>query len=218
VYAAPGARQERLTLLESQPTATVALAVTVGERQRLASRLLAARVPQDVAATRRRRLRAPARDTGRQGRATRLAWAAWTILVTKVPVERLTWQEALGLGRMRWQIALRCKLWKSQGRVEESRSTTPWRILGEVSAKLLAMLVPHGVFLVRLWASPDRSLTNAAQTVQTHALHLASAFTRVQRLGRALLTVKRCLAAECRMPRRQKPPNTYQLLLQATGP
>ena len=91
-------------------------------------------------------------------------------------------------------------------------------ILCEVYAKLLAMLVQHWVFLVSCWASPDRSLTKAAQTVQKHALHLASAFARSKRLADALLTVKRCLAAGCRMNRRKKHPNTYQLLLGATGP
>ena len=218
VYDATGARQELLTLLETQPTDTIEMAVALGERQRLAARLLAVRVPQDVADTRRRRLRKAARDKGRQVRAARLALAAWTIFVTNVPVERLTLREALVLGRMRWQIALLFKLWKSHGRVDESRSTKPWRILCEVDAKLLAMLVQHWVFLVSFWAYPDRSLTKAAQTIQKHALHLASAFTSVQRLGRALLTVKRCLAAGCQMNRRKKHPNTYQLLLQATGP
>ena len=169
-----------------------------------------------MAETRRRRFRAAAHKKGRQVSATRLALAAWTVLVTNVPA-RLTLREALVLARMRWQIELLFKLWKSHGRVDESRSTKPWRILCEVYAKLLAMLVQHWVFLVSCWAYPDRSLTKAAQTVQKHALHLASAFGSVQRLG-ALLTVKRCLAAGCRMNRRKKHPNTYQLLLDATGP
>jgi hypothetical protein len=216
VYDATGVRQDLLTLLESQPTDTVELAVALGERQRLAARLLAVRVPQDVAETRRRRLRKAARDKGRQVSATRLALAAWTLFVTNVPAERLPLREALVLGRMRWQLALLCKLWKSHGRVDESRSTKPWRILCEVYAKLLAMLVQHWVFLVSFWAYPDRSLTKAAQTVQKHALHLASAFTSIRRLGQALLTVKRCLAAGCRMNRRKKHPNPYQLLLDAT--
>ena len=215
---ATGARQDLLTLLESQPTDTVELAVALGERQRLAARLLAVRVPQDVADTRRRRLRQAARDKGRQVSAIGLALAAWTLFVTNVPAERLTLREALVLGRMRWQIELLFKLWKSHGHVDESRSTKAWRILCEVYAKLLAMLVQHWVFLVSFWAYPDRSLTKAAQTVQKHALHLASAFSSVQRLGRALLTVQRCLAAGCRMNRRKKHPNTYQLLLQATEP
>ena len=218
VYDATGARQALLTLLESPPTDTVGLAVALGERQRPAARLVAVRVPQDGADTRRRRLRKTARDKGRQGSAPRLALAAWTVFVTNVPAERLPLREALVLGRMRGQIELLFKVWKSHGRLDESRSTKPWRILCEVDAKLLAMLVQHWVFLISVWASPDRSLTKAAQTVQKHALPLASAFSSAQRLGQALLTVKRCLAAGGRMKRRKKHPNTYQLLLQATGP
>ena len=79
VYEATGDRRELLELLETQATDTVALAVALGERQHLAARLLAVRVPQDGAELRRRRLRAVARDTGRQVRATRLALAAWTL-------------------------------------------------------------------------------------------------------------------------------------------
>jgi len=218
VYDATGARQDLLPLLETQPTDTVELAVALGERQRLAARLVAVRVPQDVADTRRRRLRQAARDKGRQVSATRLALAAWTLFVTNVPANRLTLREAVVLGRLRGQIELLFKLWKSHGHVDESRSPKPWRILCEVYAKLLAMLVQHWGCLVSFWAYPDRSLPKAAQTVQKHALHLASAFSSVKRRGRALLTVKRCLAAGCRINRRNKHPNTYQLLLQATGP
>ena len=73
-----------------------------------------------------------------------------------------------------------------------------------------------GSILVSLWASPDRSLTKAAHTVQKHALHLASSFGSLHHLMLAIATVKRCLAAGCRMNRRKKSPNTYQLLLDAT--
>jgi Transposase DDE domain len=188
------------------------MAVMLGETQRLPARLLAVRVPQEVAATRRRRLREAARKKGRQASTTRLALAAWTLLVTNVPGDRLTLREALVLARVRWQIELLCKLWKSHGGVDESRSTQPWRMLCEVYAKLLAMLVQHWVFLVSCWAYPNRSLVKAAQTVQKHALHLASTFGSLRRLLTALSTVQRCVAAGCRMNRRKKHPNTHQLL------
>jgi hypothetical protein len=183
----------------------------------LPARLLAVRVPLAVADERRRRLRAIARKKGRTVRARRLALAAWTMVVTNVPSERLPVREALVLGRARWQIELLFKLWKSQGRVDASRSLKPWRILCEVYAKRLAMVVQHGLFLVSCWAYPHRSLTKAAQTVQKHALHVASAFCRLPALVMAITTVQRCLAAGCRMNRRKKPPNTYQLLLDAVG-
>jgi hypothetical protein len=90
-------------------------------------------------------------------------------------------------------------------------------MLCEVYAKLLAMLIHPWVFLVSCWTYPDRSLTKAAQTVQKHAVHMARAFARSTRLVDALRTRKRCLTAGCRMNPRKKPPNTYQLLLNATS-
>jgi Transposase DDE domain len=212
IYAATGQRQDLLALLTAQPAATLDMAVALGETPRLPARLLAVRVPQEVAATRRRRLREAARKKGRQASTTRLALAAWTLLVTNIPGDRLTLREALVLARVRWQIELLFKLWTSHGRVDESRSTKPWRILCEVYAKLLAMLVQHWVFLVSCWAYPNRSLVKAAQTVQKYALHLASTFGRLRRLIIALSTVQHCVAAGCRMNRRKKHPNTYQLL------
>jgi Transposase DDE domain len=216
VYDTTGQQRDLLTLREAQPTATLALAVELGEASRRPARWLAGRGPPAVADERRRRWRAAARKPGRMVSARRLAWAAWTMLVTNVPVERLTVREALVLGRARWQIELLFKLWKSQGRVDESRSLKPWRILCEVYAKLLAMGVQHWLFLVSCWTYPHRSLTKAAQTVQKHAFYMASAFCRLTSLVIAITTVKRCLAAGCRMNRRKKHPNTYQLLLEAT--
>jgi hypothetical protein len=217
IYDTAGQQRDLLALLDAQSAETVDLAVTLGEVHRLPARLLAVRVPQAVADERRRRWRAVARKKGRMVSARRLALAAWTMLVTNVPSDRLTVREALVLGRARWQIELLFKLWKSHGRVDESRSLKPWRILCEVYAKLLAMVVQHWLFLVSCWAYPHRSLTKAAQTVQKHALHVASAFGRLPSLVRAITTVQRCLAAGCRMNRRKKHPNTYQLLLEATS-
>lgn len=213
VYTDDGHRVVVLQLLEAQPEATVDLPIRLGATHRLPARLLAVRVPQEVANQRRRRLRAEAQRKGTAVTAARLALAAWTILVTNVPAERLSVEEALVLARCRWQIELLFKLWKSHGRVDESRSTKPWRVLCEVYAKLLAMVVQHWLFLVSCWAYPDRSLPKAAQTVRKHALHLASAFCDSAQLQQAIGTIARCLTTGCRLNRRKTAPNTYQLLL-----
>jgi hypothetical protein len=217
VYDADGRRWDVLHLLAAPgAVAQVDLPVTLGAQQRLPARLLAVRVPHEVADQRRRRLRADARDRGRTPSAARLAWCDWTILVTNVPADLLSLREALVLARARWQVELLFKLWKSHGHIDESRSGKPWRVLCEVYAKLLAMVVQHWLLLTGCWTYPDRSLVKAAQTVRLHTLHLASALTCPAALEDAIALIHRCLAAGCRLNRRRKKPNTYQLLLDPT--
>jgi hypothetical protein len=213
LYDAQGRRWDVRDLLAAQGAVQVDLPIALGAQQRLPARLLAVRVPQEVADQRRHRLRASARDRGRTPSAARLAWCDWTLLVTNGPPEMLTVREALVLARARWQIELLFKLWKSHGHIDESRSGKPWRVLCEVYAKLLAMVVQHWLLLTGCWASPDRSLVKAAQTVRHHAMHLASALACPAALGAAITVIHRCLAAGCRLNRRKKKPNTYQLLL-----
>lgn len=218
VYDAAGQRHDVLALLEAQRSVLVDVPIKLGVTHQLSARLLAIKVPQEVADQRRRRLRADARRKGTAVSATRLALAGWTILVSNVPPEVLTVHEALVLARTRWQLELLFKLWKSQGCIDESRSSKPWRVLCEVYAKLLAMVVQHWLFLVSCWRYPDRSLMKAAQTAGApwakHAFHLASTFVDTPDLSRAIATIQRCLAAGCRMNRRKKAPNTFQLLLE----
>lgn len=217
VFAGDGQRWDDLAaLLDAQATARVDLPVTLGVQQRLPARLLAVRVPQEVADQRRRRLRAEAKRKGQSVSARRLALAAWTIFVTNAPAQVVTLEAGLVLGRARWQIELLFKLWKSHGRIDESRSTKPWRVLGDVYAKLLAMIVQHWIMLIDLWGYPDRSLVKAAKTVAKYALQLATGLWHHARTQETLDIITRCLQAGCRLERRKQHPNTYQLLLAAT--
>jgi Transposase DDE domain len=188
-------------------------AVQLGVAQRLPARLLAVRVPAEVANQRRRQLRARAAKHGRTPTAETLALADWTVLVTNAPAALLTIQEALVLLRARWQVELLFKLWKQHGHLDESRSRKPWRVLTEIFAKLLALLVQHWVVLTGCWDRPDRSLVKAAHTLRAHALHLLSALCSAPQLRRALAIIHRCLRAGCRLNPRKRHPNTYQLLL-----
>jgi len=128
----------------------------------------------------------------------------------------LSLREVLVVARARWQIELLFKLWKSHGRIDESRSGKPWRVICDVYAKLLAMVVSHWAWLLSLWDYPDRSLAKAAQTVQKYALQLATGLWSQTRTRETLETIARCLAKGCRMNPRKKHPNTYQLLLALT--
>jgi hypothetical protein len=190
--------------------------VWVGQGQRVRARLLIQRVPQEVADQRRRRIRKAAREKGVSPSAAALALAAWTILMTNIPAEVLTLAQALVVIKVRWQIELLFKLWKSQGQLDTWRTGKPARILCEVYAKLIAMVVQHWALVVGCWRFPDRSLVKAAQVVREQAVELASARARVDRLSEVLETIQRVLKRTARMNTRKKHPNTYQLLLALT--
>jgi hypothetical protein len=173
LFTADGRRHDSAaTLLAAQETARVELVVWLGVTQRLRCRLLAERVPPAVAEVRRRRLRDDARRQRRRLTAETLALADWTVLVTNAPAEKLSLAEALVLRRARWQIELLFKLWKGHGRIDESRSADPDRVLCEVYAKLLAMVVQHWLMLLGDSSRPDRSPVQAARTVRAHAFGL----------------------------------------------
>lgn len=198
--------------LAAQPAGPVDSPIRLGVAQQLPCRLLATRVSPAMAAERRRELRAEARRRGQAVSAERLKLADWTVFVTNVPVAWLSLEQAWVLARVRWQIELLFKLWKSQGQVDEWRSRKPWRILCEVYAKLLGQLVQHWILLVSCWQRPDRSLVKAAATIREYAAHLASTFGQPAAFKTALQLVQHCLAYGCRLNKRRGAPSTFQRL------
>jgi hypothetical protein len=145
-----GQALDLLQLLPAAEQTGLDRTVQVSEH-RLVCRLVAVRVPSQVAEARRRKLHAEAKDKGRMPSARQLALCDWVIFLTNVPTERLSVVEILGLARARWPIELLFKLWKSDGHVDESRSAKPYRMLCEVYAKLLIMLMQHWVAITCGW-------------------------------------------------------------------
>jgi hypothetical protein len=212
-FDATGQRVTLSAMLKAQPSETIDLDVSIGLEQHLLCRLVAQRVPPEVAAKRRRRLKDEARRRKQPVNHERWLLAEWTIYVTNVPRSLLSPHEALVLAHVRWQIELLIKLWKSHGCIDESRSAKRWRILCEVYAKLLAMLIQHWLLLISCWCYPDRSLPKAAKTLQKHARHLELAFKSPERLVEAITDLCRCLAHGCRINKSKKDPRTYQELM-----
>src|SRR5215203_3228649 len=194
VYRANGQSWDLTAWLAQQADATGEYAIQLGAKDRLPCRLLIAPVPAEVAAERRRRLRAEATKRGQTPSAEQLARADWTLYVTNVPGTLLSWQEALVVGHARWQIELLFKHWKSQGHLDDWRSTQPWRILGEVYAKLIGRVLQHWLFVLGCWGAAARSRVKAGQTIQQHALLLALTLEMRHQLQSALRILAACLA------------------------
>src|SRR5262249_37107874 len=212
LYDAAGTEWSVAEFLRQQASAEVDVLVAAGQKDCLPCRLLAKRVPPEVAAKRRQRLREKAIRKGRRVSQERWELAAWTVYITNVPAAMLSLKEALVLGRCRWQIELLFKLWKNEGHIDESRSAKPWRILCEVYAKLLGMVVQHWLLLVSVWSYSVRSLVKASRAVRTHALLLAKRLQLGYLVCATIESLQVCLAVGSRINKRRKDPPTFQLL------
>jgi hypothetical protein len=182
----------------------------------LPMRLLAVPVPPEVVAERRVQLIRSAQKHGRAANHEQMLLCAWTIALTDVPAELLSLPEALVLLRLRWQIELLIKLFKQQGKVDEWRSHKPMRILCELFAKLIGLLIQHWLLLSSCWQDPHRSLFKAAKAVRSHAILLAYALAEVLSLSFVLQQIQRAAQHGSRLNPRKKRPNTSQLLLAGT--
>jgi hypothetical protein len=188
------------------------LHVRVGARHWLPMRLLMLKVPKEVGDQRREELLRDAQRRGQTVSQQTLRLADWTLLLTDVPSKRLRFEEALVLLRERWQMELLYKLWKSDGLLDQWRSSNPWRILCEVYAKLIALLIQHWLIVLFAWHDPQRSLVKLAQVVRDTAWLLMDALAGHRRVGEALELIGRRMRSGCQMNRRRKWPNSAQLL------
>lgn len=212
VFAADDRKYKLLEFLQAQPlAATLDVPVRLGATH-VPARLLAVRVPEEVANRRRQRLRRKASKSGRAVSSDVLALCDWDVLITNVPAEKLTLAEVWALRRVRWQVELLFKVWKGQGHVDEWHGQQPYRVLCELAAKLLAMVVQHWALLVMGGTSLQYSHQRGAVCVRRSALWLLWALGNIVELCVVLAKLQRQLQRRAIETRRRRPA-TYQLLL-----
>jgi hypothetical protein len=201
-----------LPWLEEQPGPFVDRPILLGQQQCLPCRLIAWRLPQEQADRRRQKLRQEIlRKRGQEPSAERLAWCDWTILVTSVPEEQLTPQEAVIMYRARWQVELLFKRWKSQGLVAELNGSTAVRQMVRVWSRLLAVVVQQWLLLPSIWGDPTKSLSKASEAVRQFAGRLAATVDDPLALEQVLYDLRKTLAKTCRRNSRSRP-GTFELL------
>jgi hypothetical protein len=192
----------------------VDVAVLLGEKERLSCRMIAIRVPAEVAARRRQQARERALKHGRREPSQEyLALLEWTIFVTNCPVGLLSWKEVVVLYRARWQIELLFKLWKSHNRLEQRElHASPQRQMAVLYAKLIGVIAQHWILLTTTWNDGHRSLRKAAAHVRTWIVLFSEVLDNVCRLGDLLRRLQAAIANAARITRRKKHPSLFQLL------
>ncbi len=163
VFDAEGNPLDLLGYLRKLPTALVDREILMGMSERLPCRLIAVRVPEEVANRRRQQAREDAKRRGRTPSAEYLELLGWSLFVTNVPAEDLTWKAVVVLYRARWQIELLFKLWKSHNHLARSRAgASALEVLAVFYAKLLGVVLQNWILLATASASEGRSMPKAA--------------------------------------------------------
>ncbi len=178
-------------------------------------RLLVKRVPAEVAVQRQQRIREYAVKHSKPVNLVALDLAHWTIIVTNVPMSMLSLEQAFVVMRARWQIELLFKLWKEHALIDEWTTTNGWRILCEVYAKLIAMVVQHWVLLLACWDDPHHSLTGVAEVLREHVPTLVHGFCHHLRLGKALRLMIQSVRGGCSTEARSTRLSTSRLVQSA---
>lgn len=214
VWNGVGQRVEVLDLLPKVEQETVDLPVLLGASKQVKVRLIARKMPEGVVKRRREHLKEYAHKQNKPINERQWELLQWMIVLTNVPPSLLSAAEAMVLLRARWQIELLWKWWKDQGKVDEWQTAKPERILCELYAKLLGMLVQHWLLLLACWDDPHRSLVGAVQVIREQIPTLVHGLTGRLPLGKVIRCILDVFAGGCSIPRRHHRLSTSHWLLE----
>ena len=187
--------------------------VQLGLQERLPCRLIAVRVPEEVAHRRRQKAREKARKHGRELSAEYSELLGWSLFVTNLPPERLTWKEAVVLYRARWQIELLFKLWKSHNQLALHRpGATAMEAMAVLWAKLIGVMLQHWLLLSAAWPDDRRSLFKAARVLRDWIVTLIEALDDRDQLLILVTKLTNHLTHVAKIQSRKNHPSHFQLL------
>jgi len=199
------------TLLANWPSDHIDMPVRIGAKGELTCRLLARRCPEEVTTRRRDKLACAARKKGRKVSARQQEMAGWTLVVTDLPREKLSFEEAWQLYRARWQVELLFKRMKSSGGLDQTAGKLRERVLCELLAKLLGQVAANWMLLLRGGPLEEFSVAKGQKVIQETARLLRQSVAEL----RILRWVLAQLASELGRlrPSKRKRPTTRDRLL-----
>lgn len=211
-------RFDLLSHLKATKGNEVDISVRIGSKVKTSVRLIALRLPKDVAAQRRRKAKEQAKADGRRPTpsAERLALLDWAIFVTNVPGNLLSVEQITLIYRLRWQIELIFKVWKSCAKIKTIGAFRTERVLCQLYARLTALVLFHFLIAPKIAMYKDLSLAKAFSVIKRQAIRIIEAFAgSTKQLVKVLKKIDNGLLRFARMDKRKKNPNTYQLLEEA---
>lgn len=209
-----GIKHDLVSWLNSQQQGVVDCRIELGLKDRFACRLIAYRVPKEIANRRRQKLITASRSkTGRQPSAGSLAACGWEFMVTNLSEEQLSVTEAIVMYRTRWQIELLFKRWKSHGLIARLDGSNDVVTMTKFWIRLCAALIQHWLTIVAAW-SPTLSLSldKVARQIRDFVREIATDLSTSGDLIDVLHRFCRTSRVGCKLNPRRKKPGTLSLL------
>ncbi len=117
----------------------------LGSNTKLKVRIVCRKLSQEQSAYRRRKANKLAKSRGYQSSSKNQQLLDWAIFITNIPSDYINAKDLALLYRLRWQVELLFKLYKSYGRIDKFNSKKTYRILCQIYAKLIAMSIFHSL-------------------------------------------------------------------------
>ena len=187
--------------------------VSVGHK-RVPARLVAFRLSPEAAARRRQRLIARKQDKGKKVSGAMLALCEWDVTLTNVPDELLGSEEVVRLRRLRWQLELLFKQFKSVGKLAEGAGDRPERVQSELLAKLLGQVVQGWQLLLSLGTVLRWSWYRCSRRLQGWWRQLVEELVGGEGLGVWLVVLASRLRRFGKKKRQKRRPAAFQLVQQ----
>ena len=178
-------------LKATQEDTFIRKSVRIGKRKQLQVYLIAEKLSQAATNKRRRSIRQRAKRKAQTPSKTLLRLAGYNLYITNMQEHQLTPKQICVIIGIRWQIELMFKCFKSISKLHVSRSQKPYRILSEIYAKLIVLLIQHAVMLVAGYRHIQQSFIKTAKYIAGYARLLTLSFHRSKTALRETLKIIR---------------------------
>lgn len=170
--------------------------IFMGEADRVPSRLIAVRLPDDIVNKRRRVARQKAKEKGYQPTQAHLFLLAWNLFITNVPCDVWTTQTVVKAYPMRWQLELIFKSWKSHCHLSAINAKKKETVLCYLYGRMLLVSLTYALYpQVRsaVWMEKRRELSLLKFVCHFQAL----ADSWMKAIFESELVLRRFLQAAC---------------------
>jgi len=178
-------------MLRDEENTHIRKSIRIGKTKQLPASLIAQRLCEAETDKRRRSIRYRAKRKAQTPSKTLLRLAGYNLYITNIEADQLTPKQIGIIVGIRWQIELMFKGFKSISKLQVSRSQKPYRILSEIYAKLIALLIQHSLMLAAGYRHIQHSFIKTAKYIASYARLLTVSFQHSKtELRKTLKTIK----------------------------